>query len=125
MACGHGALSGQERLADIGVLTVAGTAFWMVVVAVAVVMSAASGGADPDPDELARVAVPVGMLVAIAAVAGCIAAIVAICRGRARQWVPLCEQMVRDAATLPDTPPRAGRLPGQPGGRWAGPSPGI
>jgi hypothetical protein len=87
----------------IGLLTLAGTAFWITVVIVAVVMSTAGAGADPDPDELARVAVPVGMLAALAAAVLGIMAVVAIRRGRVRQWVPLREQMVRDAATLPGT----------------------
>jgi hypothetical protein len=48
----------------IGLLTLAGTAFWVVVAVVAAIMTAAAGGADPDPDALARVAVPLGMLAA-------------------------------------------------------------
>jgi hypothetical protein len=87
----------------IGVLTLAGTAFWVTVVIVAVVMTTSAGGADPDPDEFTRVAVPLGMLAALAAAVGGIAAVVAVRRGRVRQWVPLREQMVRDAATLPGT----------------------
>jgi len=85
----------------IGVLTLAGTAFWISVVIVAAVMSTAAGGADPDPDEVTRVAVPLGMLAALAAAVGGITALVAVRRGRARKWVPLREQMVRDAATVP------------------------
>jgi hypothetical protein len=87
----------------IGVLILAGTAFWITVVIVAVVMTTAAGGADPDPDELARAAVPIGMLAALAAAVLGITGVVAIRRGRVRQWVPLREQMVRDAATLPGT----------------------
>jgi hypothetical protein len=87
----------------IGVLTVAGTAFLIVVVAVAFVMYAAAGGTDPEPDELGRIAGPLGLLASVTAVAGCIAVIVAIQRGRTRHWLPLREQMVYDAATLPDT----------------------
>ena len=87
----------------IGVLTLAGTAFWIVVAFVAAVMTTAAGGADPDPDEVARVAVAIGMLAALAAAVLGIAALVAIRRGRVRQWVPLREQMVRDAATLTGT----------------------
>jgi hypothetical protein len=87
----------------IGVLTVGGVAFWTVVVAVAVVMYATAAVADPEPDRLAGVGVSLGLLAAIIAVAGCIAAIIAIRRGRARQWLPLRDQMVRNAATLPDT----------------------
>ena len=85
----------------IGVFTLAGTAFWIVFAAVAAIMSTAAGGADPD--EVARVAVPLGMLAALAAAVLGIAAVVAVRRGRVRQWVPLREQMVRDAATLPGT----------------------
>jgi hypothetical protein len=87
----------------IGVLTLAGTTFWIVVAVVAAVMSTAAGGAVPAPDELARVAVPVAMLAATGAATLAITAVVAIRRGRARQWVPLRERMVRDAATLPGT----------------------
>jgi hypothetical protein len=87
----------------IGVLTLAGTAFWITVVIVAVVMSTAAGDADPDPGELARVAVPIGMLAALAAAVFCITAVVAVRRGRVRRWVPLREQMVRDAANVPGT----------------------
>jgi hypothetical protein len=43
------------------------------------------------------------MLAALAAAVLGITAVVAVRRGRARQWVPLREQMVRDAATLPAT----------------------
>jgi hypothetical protein len=87
----------------IGMLILAGTTFWIVVAVVAAVMTATAGGADPDPDELAQIAVPIGMLAATAAVVLGIAAVVAIGRGRAQQWVPLREQMVRDAATLSGT----------------------
>ena len=87
----------------IGVLTLAGTAFWIVVAVVAAVMTTAAGGAEPNPDELARVSVPLGMLAAAGAAALGIAAVVTVRRGRARAWVPLREQMVRDAATLPAT----------------------
>jgi len=87
----------------IGLLTLAGTAFWITVVIVAAVMTTAAGGADPDPDELTRVAVPLGMLASLAAAVLGILAVAAVRRGRARRWVPLREQMVRDAATLPGT----------------------
>jgi hypothetical protein len=87
----------------IGVLTLAGTAFWLVVAVVAAVMTTAAGGADRDPDELAQVAMPLGQLAALATAALGIMAIVAVRRGRARQWLPLREQMVRDAATQPAT----------------------
>jgi hypothetical protein len=87
----------------IGVLTLVGVAFWLVVVAAAVLMTMATGGADPDPDELARVAVPFGLLAALATVAAAIAVSVMVRRGRVRQWLPLREQMVHDAATEPAT----------------------
>jgi hypothetical protein len=87
----------------IGVLTLTGTAFWIVVAAVATVMTTAAGGSDPDPDELAQVAMPLGMLAATSTAVFGITVVVVIQRGRARQWVPLREQMVRDAATLPGT----------------------
>ena len=87
----------------IGVLTLAGRAFWMVVAVVAAVMTTTAGGAEPNPDELAQVAVPLGMLAALAAAVLGIAAVVAVRRGRVRQWVPLRGQMVRAAATLPST----------------------
>jgi hypothetical protein len=87
----------------IGVLTLAGTAFWILVAVVAAVMSTAAGGADPDPDEVAQVAVPLGMLAALAAAVFGITAVVAVRRGRVRRWVPLREQMVRDAADVPGT----------------------
>jgi hypothetical protein len=87
----------------IGLLTLAGTAFWITVVIVAVVMSTAAGGAVPDLDELAQAAVPLAMLAALAAAVLGIMAVVAVRRGRVRRWVPLREQMVRDAATLPGT----------------------
>jgi hypothetical protein len=87
----------------IGLLTLAGTAFWIAVVIVTVVMSTVAGGADPDPDELAQVAVPIGMLAAIAAAVSGVAVVVVVRRGLVRQWVLLREQMVRDAATLPGT----------------------
>jgi hypothetical protein len=40
--------------------------------------------------------VPLGLVAATVATAGCIAAIIAIRRGRARHWLPLRDQMVRD-----------------------------
>jgi hypothetical protein len=46
----------------LGVLTLAGVAFWLAVAVVAVVMTTAASGADPDPDALARAAVPAGLL---------------------------------------------------------------
>jgi hypothetical protein len=87
----------------IGLLTLAGTAFWIVVVVAAAIMMTTSGGADPDPDELAQVAVPLGMLAATGGAAVGIMAAVVVRRGRARRWLPLREQMVRDAATQPAT----------------------
>jgi hypothetical protein len=98
----------------IGLLTLAGTAFWITVVIVAAVMTTAAGGADPDSDELTQVAVPLGMLAALAAAVGGITAVVAVRRGRARQWVSLREQMVRDAATLPGTHLAQVSFPGNP-----------
>ena len=87
----------------IAVLTLTGTAFWIVVAVVAALMTTAAGGDDPDPDELAQVAMPLGMLAATSAAVFGITAVVVIQRGRARQWVPLRDQMMRDAATLPGT----------------------
>jgi hypothetical protein len=84
----------------IGVLTLAGTAFWIAVAVVAAVMSTAAG---PGPDELTRVAMPLGMLAALAAAVFGITAVVAVRRRRVRRWVPLREQMVRDATTVPGT----------------------
>jgi hypothetical protein len=95
----------QSRLVwlTIGVLTLAGTASWMVAAIVAAVMTKAAGGNDPDPDQLANVAVPLGMLAALAMIVVCVVLMVMMRRGRTRQWVPLREQMIRDAATQPAT----------------------
>lgn len=85
----------------IGVLTLTGTAFWVVVVTVAAIMTTAVGGTEPDPDDVARVAVPLGLLTVAAGLVIGIAAVVMVRRGKARQWVPLREQMVRDSTKLP------------------------
>jgi hypothetical protein len=87
----------------IGVLTLAGVAFWMVIAVVAAVMTTAAGGNEPDPDQLANVAVPLGMLAALATIVVCVVLVVMIRHDRTRQWVPLREQMIRDAATQPAT----------------------
>jgi hypothetical protein len=50
-----------------------------------------------------RIIAAVAVAAALAAAVLGIAAVVTVRRGRARQWVPLREQMVRDAATLPAT----------------------
>lgn len=87
----------------IGLLALAGTAFWIVVAVVSAAMTTAAGGGDPDPDEPAQVAVPLGMLAATGTVALGITALVVIRHGRTRRWMPLRDQMVRDAATMPNT----------------------
>lgn len=95
----------RSRLAwlTIGVLTLAGIAFWIVAALAAAVITTAAGGNDPDPDQLAMVAVPLGMLAALATIVACVALMVMMRRDRTRQWVQLREQMIRDAATQPAT----------------------
>lgn len=102
----------------IGVLTLTGTVFWVVVVPVAAIMSTAVGGIEPDPDDVARVAVPLGLLTVAAGLVIGIAAVVMVRRGKAREWVPMREQMVRDSTKLPGI--YLAQVVGQPGCRWAG-----
>jgi len=60
-------------------------------------------GREPDVERLTAIALIVGLLGATAALVGLAVLAVVRRRGRLRRWVPLREQMLHDAATLPAT----------------------
>jgi hypothetical protein len=60
-------------------------------------------GREPDVERLTAIALIVGLLAATAALVGLAVLAVVRRRGRVRRWVPLREQMLHNAATLPAT----------------------
>jgi type IV secretory pathway protease TraF len=87
------------------VVTVAAIAFWLAFAATAVVMVGVVGSSaiESDPAQLVRVAVPVSLVAALAAIVAVGVVALARRRGRIRQWLPLREAMLHDAGTLPST----------------------
>ena len=87
------------------VLTVAATAFWaaFAVTAAVVVLVVGSSAIESDPAQLARVAVPVSLVAALAAIVALGVVAVARRRGQVRQWLSVREAMLHDADTLPST----------------------
>jgi hypothetical protein len=86
----------------VGAVTVAGVAFVFTVAVTAAVVIALRGR-DVDPHEFAEMAVSLGLAAAVAAIAAVVAAWRALCRARARRWLPLYQAMVHEATSAPAT----------------------
>jgi hypothetical protein len=82
------------------VITAVVVAFWMAFVAAAAVVIATIGteAAEADPDRVTSIAVPSAVLASVVAVVAVAVIVRARQRSRIRQWLPLYNQMVRDAS---------------------------
>jgi hypothetical protein len=96
--------AGCQRIVWVAIsaAAVAGAAF-VFTVAMASAVVIAVRGQDIDPDELAAVATPLGLVAAVVAVAAMAAVWRAVGRARVRRWLPVYEAMVHDAICLQDT----------------------
>jgi MFS family permease len=90
---------------SIGVAAAVTVVFTLAAVAaiVAGVLLDRAVGREPDVERLTAIALIVGLLAATAALVGLAVLAVVRRRGRVRRWVPLREQMLHNAATLPAT----------------------
>jgi MFS family permease len=90
---------------SIGVAAAVTVVFTLAAVAaiVAGVLLDRAVGRGPDVERLTMIALIVGVLAATAALVGLAVLAVVRRRGRVRRWVPLREQMLHNAATLPAT----------------------
>jgi hypothetical protein len=82
------------------VITAVVVAFWMAfgAVAAAVIATIGTEAAEANPDRVTSIAVPLAVLASVGAVIAIAVVVHARQRSRIHQWLPLYDQMVRDAS---------------------------